>query len=95
MWIVVMLVALFSFVRPVFTIHRAMEKAKGDFLQPFDRVARKLETFHEQFETADLDDARLYFGIEAMQRIYRDALSVSTWPIDAKVISIFTGINVA
>jgi len=96
MWIVVTVVAAISFVRPILTIHRAMERAKEEFTSQFAWIPPKVTALHALAEQQqDGDVGATLQEIDALQKVYREAVAVNTWPLDRTVIGVFTGLNAA
>lgn len=96
MWIAATGMAAFSFVRPILTIHRAMERAKDTFTSQFAWIPPRVTLLHELAEKQK-DDAvgATLQEIDALQKVYREAVAVNTWPIDKTIVSVFTGLNAA
>lgn len=95
LWLVIVSVGIWSFVMPIYTIHRLMEAAKEQFMAPLGWIPPALTDLHAQLQPIALDDQAqpILARIEGIEKVYRNASAVNTWPLDPSLAGALTGLG--
>lgn len=97
LWLVVVSVGLWSAVMPIYRVHRVMERAKEDFMVPLNWIPQALSELHAQLRPVVQDDAAeaILKRIDGLEKLYRNASAVITWPLNPSLASALTGLSAA